>query len=57
MAAAHSKLFKPLYTELRTRGFKTTEALVILARKLARIAFALYKTGQEFDATKHLKTT
>ena len=57
MAAAHSKLFKPLYTQLRNRGLQSTEAIVILARKLARIAFALYKSGQIFDAQKHLKTT
>jgi transposase len=55
MAAANSKLFKPLYTQLRARGFQSTEAIVILARKLARIAFALYKSGQTFDAQKHFK--
>jgi hypothetical protein len=29
---------------------------VILARKIARIAFALYKSGHCFDAQKRLKT-
>jgi transposase len=56
MAAANSKLFKPLYTELRGRGLETTQAIIVLARKLARIAFALYKSGQTFDAQRHLKT-
>jgi transposase len=56
MAAAHSKLFKPLYLSLRTRGLRSTEAIVILARKLARIAFALYRTGGSFDPAKHLQT-
>ena len=56
MAASNSKLFKPLYTQLRARGLQSTEAIVILARKLARIAFALYKSGQTFDAQRHLKT-
>jgi transposase len=56
MAAANSKVFKPMYKQLRDRGLKTTEAIVILARKLARIAFALYKTGEVFDAQKHFKT-
>jgi transposase len=56
MSAANSKLFKPLYAKLRARGFKSTEAIVILARKLARIAFALYKSEQTFDAQKHFKT-
>ena len=56
MSASNSKLFKPLYIQLRARGFESTEAIVILARKLARIAFALYKSGQTFNAQKHLQT-
>jgi transposase len=56
MSAANSKLFKPLYLALRARGLQSTEAIVILARKLARIAFAVYKSGQDFDAQKHLRT-
>lgn len=56
MAAANSGVFKPLYKQLRERGLQSTEAIVILARKLARIAFALYKSGELFDAEKHLKT-
>jgi transposase len=57
MAAANSKVFKPVYLQLRERGLQSTEAIVILARKLARIAFALYKTGETFDVQKHLRTT
>ena len=56
MAASNSKLFKPLYTQLRARGLQSTEAIVILARKIARIAFALYKSGQTFDAQRHFRT-
>ena len=56
MAAARSKLFKPTYSALLERGFATTEAIVILARKLARIAFAIHRTGAEFESSKHLKT-
>lgn len=56
-AAASSKLFKPVYQKLLERGLQTTEALVILARKIARIAFALYKSGEVFDAQKHFKIT
>jgi transposase len=56
MAAANSRLLKPVYKQLRARGLQTTEAIVILARKIARIAFALYKSGHCFDAQKHLKT-
>jgi transposase len=56
MAAARSKLFKPTYLQLRDRGLQSTEAIVILARKLARIAFALYQSGTTFDAQRHVKT-
>jgi transposase len=56
MAAAHSKLFKPLYASLRARGLQSTEAMVIIGRKLARIAFALYQSGASFDPAKHLQT-
>jgi transposase len=55
MAAAHSKLFKPLYSSLRARGLQTTEAIVVLARKLARIAFSLYRSGATFDPAKHIQ--
>ena len=57
MSAAKSKVFRPTYLRLRERGLHSTEAVVILARKLARIAFALYKSGEMFDPQKHLKTT
>jgi len=56
MSASNSKLFRPLYAQLRARGLASTEAIVILARKLARIAFAIYKSGQTFNAQKHLPT-
>jgi transposase len=56
MAAAHSNLFKPTYRALLERGFETTEAIVILARKIARIAFALHRSGSDFEPQKHFKT-
>ncbi len=56
MAAAHSKLFKPTYLKLRNRGLRSTEAIVILARKLARIAYSLYRSGGTFIPAKHLQT-
>jgi transposase len=55
MAAANSKVFKPVYKQMLERGLQTTEAIVILARKIARIAFALYKSGEVFDAQRHFK--
>jgi 5,10-methylenetetrahydrofolate reductase len=35
--------------QLRSRGFKTTEALVILARKLLRVAYAVWCSGKPFE--------
>lgn len=51
-AASHSKVFGPTYQALRAKGFATTQALVILARKLLRVAFAVWKSGKDFDASK-----
>jgi len=50
-AGCHSKALKPAYLALRQR-FSTTESLVILARKLLRAAYAVWKTGQPFDLSK-----
>lgn len=47
--ATRSKTFKPIYQALLARGLKTTEAFVILARKLLRIAWAVWKTRKPFD--------
>lgn len=49
MSACHTKTFEGTYQALRQRGLKTTEALVVLARKLLRIAFAVWRSGQPFD--------
>lgn len=57
MAASHSKLFRTHYAALLARGLQTTEAIVILGRKLARIAFALYRSGQTFNPERHLRAT
>ena len=49
MSACHTSTFSATYQTLRARGLKTTEALVILARKLLRIAFAVWTSNQPFD--------
>jgi len=49
MSAARSTTFNPLYQSLRARGLATTEAYVIIARKLARIAFSLMTNNTHFD--------
>jgi transposase len=51
-AACHSKALGPLYKALRAKGFQTTEALVILARKLLRVAYAVWKARSPFDLSK-----
>lgn len=51
-SASKTKLFSPLYRSLLDKGFATTEAIVIIARKLLRIAFAVWTTGQPFDPNK-----
>lgn len=49
-AAAHSNALGPLYRSIKAKGFKPTQALVILARKLLRVAWAVWRTGTDFDA-------
>jgi len=51
-AACHSKALKPTYEAMKARGLKTTEALIVLGRKLLRAAFAVWKTKVPFDATR-----
>lgn len=51
-SAAHSKVVKPQYQALRAKGFSSTEASVILGRKILRIAFAVWKSGKPFDASR-----
>ncbi len=40
--------WKELYQRYLDRGFKKTQALIIIARKLARLAFALMKNQDEY---------
>lgn len=53
MGASHSKLFKPYYQLLRQR-FAGTQALVILARKLLRIAWGVWKSGKAFEPGRYM---
>lgn len=56
-AASHSKALKPVYQAIRAKGFATTEALVILGRKLLRVAFAIWHSGKTFDPAQLLPKT
>lgn len=55
MAACRSATWKPFYEGYLARGFKKTQALVILARKLARVAFALMKNQSEYQPNRPLQ--
>ena len=48
MSASRSAAWKGVYEHYRSNGKARTQALVILARKLARIAFALMKNQDEY---------
>jgi len=48
LSASKTKLWKPFYNRYRARGLSTTATLVILARKLIRIAFSIVKHGTVF---------
>lgn len=49
MAASRTETWKGFYQAQRARGYSTTQALVILARKLARVVFALLKGQSEYQ--------
>ena len=52
MAARRSIYYQPIYDAARARGYSTTAALVIVARKLARLAFALLRSQTSFDPNR-----
>jgi transposase len=49
MAAARCAVWKKTYAHFREQGWASTEAIMILARKILRIALAMYKTQTTFD--------
>ncbi|MFA5941106.1 MAG: IS110 family transposase [Sinimarinibacterium sp.] len=49
MAARRTARWQPLYQRYLQRGLKPTQVFVILARKLARIAFALMKNQTDYQ--------
>lgn len=56
-AVSHSKALKPLYLHIRAKGFSTTESMVILGRKLLRVAFAVWKGSAAFNPEQLLPKT
>jgi transposase len=51
MSASRTKAWKATYERERAKGLPRTAALNVLARKLVRVAFGLFKSGQHFDAS------
>lgn len=51
-SASKTALWHPLYQQCLARGLSTTEATVIIARKLLRTAYAIYRHGTTFDPTR-----
>lgn len=49
MSAAKMPSIRPRYERFRARGMSSTEALVAMSRKLARIAFAVLSKGEAYD--------
>lgn len=52
MSARRTKRWASTYECYLARGLKTTQVLVILARKLARIAFALLRNGTTYQPNR-----
>ena len=48
-SAAQTPLWRPYYDAQRTKGLSSTAATVVLARKMLRVAFAVYKHRQPFN--------
>ena len=49
LSAIKTKTWRPIYEYYRAKGLSSTAALVILARRLARIAWSMYTYKTEFD--------
>lgn len=55
MAACRSPTWRPFYESYLARGLAKTQALVILARKLCRVAFSLMKNQSEYQPNLRLQ--
>ena len=52
MTAAKRGHWRALYEAQRHKGLAATAAFIVVARKLARIAFGLFKSGGTYDETR-----
>lgn len=51
-AGSRTKYWNEYYNRLRDRGLKSTQATIAVARKIARVAFALLRDKKEFIAQR-----
>ena len=51
MSAARTKAWNGFYLAQRAKGLSTSATLIVLARKLLRMAFALFKRQCDFDSS------
>ncbi len=51
MTACRQPEWRSLYELQRSKGLPSTAALIVVARKLARTAFALFRSGRDYDAS------
>lgn len=49
MSASRTKTWRPYYEQQRAKGLSGTEALVVLARKMARTAYGICRSNTAFD--------
>ncbi|WP_159915853.1 transposase [Pantoea sp. 18069] len=52
MSAARTKTWKEFYLAQREKGLSTTAALIVLARKLLRVAYSLFMQQNNFDGSR-----
>jgi transposase len=52
MSAVRSKEWKPIYEKHIARGWSKIQALIIIARKIARAAWSIYTYGTTFDPAR-----
>lgn len=52
MSAVTSKVWKPLYQRCLERGLKKVQALIVVARKIARCAWSIHKHNTFFDPSR-----
>lgn len=52
MSAKKTKTWKPIYEHYRAKGLSSTASLVVIARRLARVAWSMYTYNTPFDPTR-----